>query len=786
MARNLSKLGTVELLKKVGVYIQVHELISCCTSEEVMRKIMESSDGYMNSQLLKIINENDGCFDKNKIIMINYLYLTGYKRAGNRSIDSLDPKIRNKIEIIEDYLKSNPTVLIDVDAATLLENTYDSRDYVSSVQKERHAKEREKAINRLDRIEEKIAIDPFLAIQVLTDIEEIYGKVPEIGSMMRSNMIVNLCKDRKYSNEQILNILNNQEPISEQYSKFLPYFKSELYKRAEYLDIDKFLLISAYRAKMELERFYGGEDDLALKHMYQKIMEVSNELIENKRSKISGTIQIMENNKYMRDEHIQYSAADLKNDLEKKLIDGNYYGQPDVDKLRTGLLSGQLKISDIYSKKVLNLLNLNSDEIVVCISRHQENMIDFFRNGCITKEEVIGYIHTAKEAAKAIERERADIPTDELHMRASTILELVNSENGLSNEEVLEMCLAGVIEEKEIEKLEDIIKGELAEERLIQYYRNSDEEGIEEKKERYFSLYRKFKISKADQGEKEEISNNIVLELGDSMEESDFIELYRRNLITVNTLVEWNGEQFVSDIFSKGLLKPSDSKKLVADRKIDIEQIKRNLMMKAVSDEEKMSFIITTFDDVNQQGLREELFQTLKVSQEEKSSSLVKKARDTKTIRQENVAPRGNEYILDPCYKMQLLMLMDNDYNYSLTRDGHIIFELPNLDKVIIEKMFKNTRSGVEIANNASTYVLDTSIYRMSNVISKDKKVDRTKLYELCKSKDATRYYHTVNWGEAMKGAFDIEHSGRYSDKDVKEINDVIGKIKTTRKLREI
>ena len=62
--------------------------------------------------------------------------------------------------------------------------------------------------------------------------------------------------------------------------------------------------------------------------------------------------------------------------------------------------------------------------------------------------------------------------------------------------------------------------------------------------ERYFSIYREVRISGKSSEEKDQIGNDIILELGDDMQEEDFIELYTRNIITLETIIDWNTEEF--------------------------------------------------------------------------------------------------------------------------------------------------------------------------------------------------------------------------------------------------
>lgn len=604
-----------------------------------------------------------------------------------------------------------------------------------------------------------------LMIQVLSDISIIYCKVPDLGEAMRNNIIINTYRgDEGMTKERIVDILRGLEQSDKSFLEFIPHFQEELMHNAEYIDWDKFLLLSAQRAKHTLEKTKHEEFPEHNQEMLINIMRVALEEIENPKARISGEIE------FIREpvQQIKYSAKELKRDLEEKVIDGKYYGKAEIDKIREELLSGKIKISDIYSKKILTLLGLTKKQLQECMNQFCDNAIELYRNGFITEGELKEYLLTTS------------ISNEEITNLNS--LKNENGENIVTNQDLLELYLNGNIELEEIKKI-DKIQDLITETELIKQYKQLKNCTPEEKKEieRYFSLYREVRIIGKSDEEKSEIGNNIILELGDDMQEEDFIELYKRNIINLETIVDWNTEEFALMMFKKGLLKPMDSKKLLNSGSIDINKIKAGLL-KGLSDEEKLATIITMFDDEGSEAIREELFQTLRISDEERKES---KSSTSSRTRGTKAKTRGKEYELDPCYKIQLLERIDKDYSASLSKDGHMIFELPNLNKVIIEKMFKRTKYGIANSVGAATYILDLDTLNSEEITTEDR-IDRTRLYELAKKGKVSRYYHTKNWGDTIKEIFDIEHSSRHTAEDKKQIDDIIEKSKRTRKLRTI
>lgn len=766
MKKDLSKMGIDEAIVTIGAYISITDLIECFDDEKKANEFMEN-EGNLNEQaILQFIKNNQRYFNMNKFFFINYLVISGKKPIEGCDLTGKVSERQEKIKMLEEYLEKHPAIIVNTNYTKLQSEVYDSRDYSSLEQRKKHFAEMKKGLERIKRIDSKMEFQSFLMIQILTDLERVYCKVPDLGEGMRSNIIINTHRnDEGMTKEKLVDLLNKRVISGKSFVEYLPHFEEELAKNAEYIDWDKFLILSAYRAKSVLERTKHEEYPESNQEILISIMQVALEEIENPKARISGNIELMSGEL----QNVRYTAKDIEKDLKERVIDGKYYGKAELDKLRAELLSGKIKISDIYSKKILQLLDLNKKQKEECMNQSYENAIDLYKNGFITDEEFKNYLSSTtleKQAVITI----ANLKKDE-------------GESVVTDQELLELYLNGNIELESIKEL-DRVRAIITETELIRNYKNLKTCTPEEKKkiERYFSIYREVKISGKSSEEKNQIGNDIILELGDDMQEEDFIELYTRNIITLETIVDWNTEEFALIMFKKGLLKPTDSKKLLNSGKVDINKIKAGLL-NGLTDEEKLTTIMTMFDDEGSEAIREELFQTLKISEEGRPESKTKS-----TTRQaiKTGKTRGNEYELDPCYKFQLLSQIDRDYHARLTVDGHVIFELPNLNKVIIEKMLKRTKNGISTAIGAATYILDIDTLNSEEIVTPEQTANRSRLYELAKQGKVSRYYHTKNWGDTIKEIFDIEHSSRHTEEDKKKIDDIIDKTKRTRKLRTI
>lgn len=760
--KSIEKCSIQDLLKnELGTFMPIREIGFCLNSlgdnQDVVRKFFRECYEMSNNEIIKYIDRNKNLFNKPKFVLLNYLYLAGIKENEESILSKLkniNSKIQmEKLEEMRKYIIKHPTILELDDEKGL----YDSRDYTTSEQQNEHKKDIEEAENRIRKIADKVFLQHITTFYSGYEAEQFYSSFPEIPLIIRQNMCHEIYGRMGYSEDQILQMLQGLESFPDvDPDEKAECFAKQLCRYREYIDWDKFLLTGAYLAK----KYINDIPEKEIEDVSTKVMLVACELIKDEKTTITGR-DINDDGKIIR---ITYTVKQLKKDFDENYIDGIYYHSKRKEELKSSIISGEEQLKYINSPKILKLLKLSEQELESLVEQNQENVIYLFENNIINENMFKKYANTHILQNETIER-------------------ILGDGEIFSSTELLNLYYNGNISLEVMTKHKEIFEKDITEKGLIELYKKLENSSEEEKSriEKYFALYRETKINQANTLEKEEIGNNIVLELGDDMEESDFFELYKRNLITINNLIEWNGETIVTEMFSKGLLKPYDMKLLVSEEKINLDEIKNTLQSKDLSDEEKMTLIFTTFDREEDEATRKKLLQTLTISTDLRNDSNL----SGKQQNPEKEIKYVNRYLLDPCYKMQLLMLVDKDYNYSLTKDGHLILELPNLNKVIIEKMFRKTHGNVEIADGAATYILNADEFNSSNSITLERKINRSKLYEMCKSERAKRYYHTKTWGEMIKEEFDIERSSRYNEETKGKIDSTIEKIRRTRKLKE-
>ena len=297
------------------------------------------------------------------------------------------------------------------------------------------------------------------------------------------------------------------------------------------------------------------------------------------------------------------------------------------------------------------------------------------------------------------------------------------------------------------------------------------------------------KLKGIDKEDKIKIGTKLIEELNEDFEENDLKELYKLGLIEIETAVEWGGESITKEMLIDRTLKPSDAKRLIKENQIDINYIIRLLQSKDLSEEEKLTLICSTFSDDDQMALRMELMQYLNIKEEKNYS---KKENTNVVAKNKNAnSEKRKKYMMDPGARWKLMTLLDKEYTQTLTNDGHIIFQLPNIDNgiAIIEKMFKRTKERTKPSYGSATYIMtqEEFINNRSQIIEETSKnqikINREKLLEMKVDEKTDKIVHSKGWGRHIKQYFNIEEESKYSKKQIEEIDKAIESIEKSRVL---
>ena len=431
---------------------------------------------------------------------------------------------------------------------------------------------------------------------VLNDLEQIFSD-QEFGQMLRMMIIDNVALKRGIPHEEISR-LKKEDPDGycekieglEWNLDFIAETAETIRRYAEFADIDKMLLISAYRFNRHLET--GGilpekVDDI------KKLLKGIYENIDDKTQGISCELNMEKDAENGIDfVHVEYSPEDLKKCLAN-FTTHDYVTQKQREEYREQIENSEIEFIDIDPEKIsliftkeeqerLSLLSDNNLFVIAAINDWpQEKIVEFItkKNGCST----------------------------------ATLKEFIDNK-ALELDDLKKLYLSGVIDlqifdEIEKEEADNLIGAD----ELVDLYKEttlenvSDEEMKEnkEKYDRYVNLYKSI-LSKEDDKEKESKENELIACVFDKIDderklEEALAELYSNGLLKIDTIIDWYGQDIVDILYNKSAITLDDIKVLVANGKVPIEFISEKYAIliknKEMDYDERLKYIRSGFVD---------------------------------------------------------------------------------------------------------------------------------------------------------------------------------------------
>lgn len=787
----LNKMSVENIIREIGINIyhnQLSGLLKDATTLNQLNKDLKDRRLTADEMIQFLIDNNDN-IDKEKLV---------YIIAQNTKEDML--KMNNKeLEEMEKFQYNRYRGCYEV-CLKLLQNAqvefpvFQVKDGIVSIkkfstmedldknlgkqQKKTPNNRRQENLKRLNQIDEQIPLECLFMIGSLRDLERFVcyyeGNGPVFTNMAINNTSILLVKFVTEEEKKGRTVEEGSEEFeNKKYMLLLEQSKKVLLDHPEKFDIDKFLLISAYRAKDLLERndeMYEAERENNI-----KIMQVAHELIENPKLKISGSIKTLYCNKYKK---ITYSTEMLAKDVQK-IVNGKYYSKAEISNEKRKILEGEIDLGKVGSREYLDVLDFSKNEKRELIAKNPKNLEYLSIFGQLEQEQI-------QESLKKIEGFKFDfIFIDSLYRNGN-----INKRDLVTMYMKNNMDLSRIIDINENYDLQP----EITVEELMEYYEAMKEN--EEKTrdfDRYSLLFRELKIKGKAQEVRDEIAEQMAMKVCESDNEyEDFKNLYEANLLPIKTLIEWNDEDIIYDLIKNSSLKPRDAKDLLMEGMLDLKKVYFVLKNSDLSDAEKMNFIFSSFDGVGktteeiniQNEARMYLIQAINIQKEFSGFEECEIKEQTRTRGEGGI--KRNQYVTDPVHRWQLFSQIDDDCVSQAYSDGTVAFTLPNVKNgtVVIEKLFKRTKNGVKINYGAATYVMSQEEFlkRKSN-IEFDNKINRKVLIEMNAEGEAEKFIHSVGWGKEIKKNLGILVENGYSQEKIEEINKTVERIEKAREL---
>jgi len=514
------------------------------------------------------------------------------------------------------------------------------------------------------------------------------------------------------------------------FDTIVPDIKNTLKEYVQYIDMDKLLLISAYR-------FYEllHEEDLE-KELHEGIKDILEEILNNIKSNnasICCRLQSKKDNSYELQE-ITYSVNDIKKCISQ-FAGKVYLSSEEIEEYREKI-----------NNKEINLLQIDSEYIDVIFSKRE------------------------LEELSKLSPENLLYVFNEYKWDISKIIELYENQ-AISIEHIRKI--------KEYIDLSESVNFE----KLSLYYNqlDSNKEAIE-KYEIYLMLYKEIFINDTNAEEITQNSNIVMEKIAEMYEGEEYHKAvkhyYKQGLITIDVIAEWNNESFIMELFNENIITIDVISKLVNDNKfpvIYLNQIYDNLLTnKDMEYNERISLIKKGFTNesvifdlykknlIFEEDLRklaeegfvrkqemQNLINSRTLSELEKNSaivltglnSLTKKNNDIYYDKSEGTYGHKNtkstgKFIIDPNERERFIRLLkaykaNTDLNEDSPFYNYDFYVIPDesgtigLNSVVIaERYYEDKYSQTKFATNNATYFFK---YKDLMVLSNLRKSEMTK-----------------------------------------------------------
>ena len=785
---NLNKITVRELLGKIGTVVKPEQLENIVKHRGAFLELLaESKIKLENIDIYDFLIQNSCEVNKEKLIYYSYLNLKKYinylkveskgklASLGVLELEAAQKYYKNCEEFLKDAKFEIPIIEKDSNGITHIKEIKTSDELIHN-KKRKDEELKQNNLNRLKEIEEDIDVDELLTIGSLDDYEEFIALYKHNGPDFKFVVLNNF--ERKlemFLNEKITDdVVPSKDEVNKfKFSTILNESKNIINEFPDKIDIDKLLLISAYRAKKMIEENCSDSEVFFL----TEIMQVAYKHIENTKCKINGEIQVNVDDDI---QSVDYSFKKLEQDISQ-IADGKYYSNYKIIETKKSILNGEIDFNSGITKELLNLVNLNAREKNELINLNPDNFQYLAILDYLSKDEI-----------KDILKENAE------RIKLDTLFTDFMYNNGTINkEDIINLYMKNNISFSAIVNIDviDEIKNQITEEDLIKYYFEMKEDNEKTINfDRYALIFKEFKLKGKNPEEVKQISNRIMEELykRDSEYETDLKKLYKENIFPIDSLVEWNGEETVYELIKDNILKPKDAKDLFLKGELDLEKAYNTLKKSSLSDTEKMNFIMSSFDGngnndkeiAMQNEARMYLMQSLNISRQISNSEL-----NSGTLRKNNTGSgaKANRYVTNPVYRWQLMSSIDENYTSEVYCDGYVKFYLPNVKNgtVVLEKLYRRTKDGVVINYGSATYFLSEEDYiNHRHEFEEDNKINTTNLLNLTKkSKESYKKSHAGSWGAKMVKELGVSMQNGYDEEKVKKIDEIAKKVDESKEL---
>ena len=598
----INNLKLEEIFELVGNMLSGTDIIYFCNDEKVVDAYLDLYDYRHNNlkEIQEFLIENEEKIDKEKLVFAIYLNYKNNLGIINDKIDRLSSNISENTEELYRYItqqelqskfmKKAEGLLKDSDVYILkvrLENDRLYSDLYSSREMTQNRRRSEsRNLERIKQIDEDLSADGngsiyLLQVLILSDLKFILPD-EQSGIELRECILNNAVYNKgEYDVRQLNNIKDLDhnkyaeiiDGIEPDY--FLPELRKEIIRNIRFVDMDKMLLLIAYRFEEYLEEV----DDSELKTGMLK------EFVEYVKSKIKdkdiGFDEELEKRVTYEPIQVKYTYKDLEK-FSRRIIGDSYIKKSEIEKTRQALKTGEVTLDEIEGP-LCGLLDLEDNDFeeimhysdenfvyaVELLNLEQEQILSKFRQYTNSVSmAVIGYLYESKK------------------INLQEIIDLYSEE--LISAEFFKEFSA------DIDVSEELNLPKIHEQYL--FVKKQKEQNQEEinKLDKMIELYKLSNLEEKTSEELEELSDKVMYEIAENFEdENDILFYYGKGLVTLRTVAEWSGANTIEKLYNEEKITFEDIENLDINSDIKQSILEKVIMEKAesYSQEELLEYI---------------------------------------------------------------------------------------------------------------------------------------------------------------------------------------------------
>lgn len=518
---------------------------------------------------------------------------------------------RNVDEIILSYIKDENTGMSKIEVVDSLEiidgkkRSKSNRKRLERIddefEKEENSNESESGDTKIYR---KRGLDYIYLALLMTDFETFFdykenseGRIDslaKLGDYIRTMILENAVIEEGIVTPDELERMRTEDlekysSIIESdsiYQKVVSKIKSAFMEYASYMDIDRMLLISAYRIENLIEQRskdgtianlidtstlsgeFSEEDKEriaceSLKDILEYIRKQLSKDYLNKKHKfrIEPKIKDGYEGKLGKDGKydIEYSSEDIDRCIDR-LAGNEYTSKETIKEIRREVLSGkkyldEFKIGDVYKA-------FSDEGIVAAIDLNDRNFMFYVEATNIKGKDITSILIERKNCTKEL---------------ISTLLE----KQRIDIEDIIKLYEMGNVSIDFIHDIKDKydISSVIKQSELLQTYilavqkDASEEDALRYKK--YLKLYKEIFVSDRDENEVEDSSQKMIEQLIELDLKENYViyleDMYKDGVVTIDSILMWEPETILYTLYKDGLITVDEINQFAVTKKISIE-----------------------------------------------------------------------------------------------------------------------------------------------------------------------------------------------------------------------